>query len=59
MQPIKYLKHRDSLIIINNITFLELKGSGETTIHFTGSKTLTVNINIVKLVSLIEEAIKN
>ncbi len=58
MSAIKYLRQKDFLIIINNISFLEQKGPTGTIIHFIGGKNLEVNININSLLDLIEKEIE-
>ena len=56
MGAIKTLKAGNQFIVINNITFLEQKGSGATVIHFTGGKSLEFNVSIDTLITLIEKA---
>lgn len=57
MTSIKTLKAGNQFIIVNNITFLEQKGTGATVIHFTGGKSLEFNVAIDTLITLIEKAI--
>jgi len=57
MTTIKTVKFGSQFIVINNITFLEQKGSNATVIHFTGGKNLEYNAPIDTLVKLIEQAI--
>jgi hypothetical protein len=58
MSKIVYLNAGNQFFIINNITFLEQKGSADTIIHFAGGTNLQVNINKGNLVELIERELK-
>lgn len=58
MANIIHLNAGNQFIIVNNITFLEQKGSADTVIHFTGGSNLSVNINKANLVELIERELK-
>ena len=58
MEKITFLSAGNQFVIIDNITFLEQKDITSTIIHFTGGKSLQVNINFASLKQLIETEIK-